>query len=106
MLASLAETCNKKPLPEIKERFGVRIPPLSDCLVNRNYEIKSSERDPPPGFTAPASNGSVQVGQGGQPYGVKQAGGDGGLVGGNVAGMDNWQPKADEPAEDWYGPAR
>ena len=45
----LAERRNAQPLPELKNTFGLRLPPEEDCLLGANYQLV---RGPAP--TAPA----------------------------------------------------
>lgn len=37
VLMEMAELENKKPLPEIPRRFGLRLPPVDECLLAPNY---------------------------------------------------------------------
>lgn len=39
VLMQLAERRNVQPLPEIKKRFGLRLPPEEDCLLGGNYHL-------------------------------------------------------------------
>ncbi|KAK9904929.1 hypothetical protein WJX75_005818 [Coccomyxa subellipsoidea] len=51
VLMQLAERRNAQPLPELKNTFGLRLPPEEDCLLGANYQLV---RGPAP--TAPAES--------------------------------------------------
>lgn len=39
VLMQLAERRNAQPLPELKNVFGLRLPPEEDCLLGANYQL-------------------------------------------------------------------
>jgi hypothetical protein len=48
VLQGLARKCNSEPLPNIMERFGVRIPEEKYCLTNANYVVEPRPAANPP----------------------------------------------------------
>ena len=47
VLSRLAESRNKQALPEIKLRYGLRLPPEEDCLLGANYQLARSQAAAP-----------------------------------------------------------
>lgn len=46
VLLQLAEARNSAPLPEIKPRHGLKIPPESECLLAPNYQLRKETLEP------------------------------------------------------------
>ena len=40
VLAELAEQRNRQPLPPLRKRYGLRLPPEEDCLLGANYQLR------------------------------------------------------------------
>ncbi|KDD73672.1 hypothetical protein H632_c1941p0 [Helicosporidium sp. ATCC 50920] len=51
VLLQLAEEVNAQPLPQIRPRHGLRLPPEADCLLGPNYQL--APRTPSPADAAP-----------------------------------------------------
>jgi hypothetical protein len=46
VLSKLAEQYNRRPLPELRQRHGLRLPPEADCLTAPNYQIEGAVAPP------------------------------------------------------------
>jgi hypothetical protein len=44
VLAQLAERRNAQPLPEVRRRHGLRLPPEEDCLLGGAYSVARGRR--------------------------------------------------------------
>ena len=97
LLLSLAELRNKTPLPELRLRHGLRIPPEGECLLNPNYQLQPTNREP----LLPAT--AMDVDDTGA---AKETN-----VGHNIekkhvsieTPAEGWQPGPDAPADPWPG---
>jgi transcription initiation factor TFIID subunit 9B len=47
LLLELAATRNQAPFPELRTRFGLRIPPEGECLLAPNYQLAPASHEPP-----------------------------------------------------------
>jgi hypothetical protein len=45
LLLNIAEVRNKVPLPELRLRHGLRIPPEGECLLNPNFQLQPTTRE-------------------------------------------------------------
>lgn len=43
MLAELAAQRNRQPLPALKVRHGLRLPPEEDCLLGAAYQLRRGD---------------------------------------------------------------
>lgn len=96
LLLSLAELKNKAPLPEIKQRHGLRIPPEGECLLNPNYQLQPSDKE----TYIPATSVDAAAKQARQrsTYNVQKKH--------SVyvdAPTEGWQPGPDPPGDPWPG---
>jgi hypothetical protein len=48
LLHELASQYNKQPIPELRQRHGLRLPPEADCLTAPNFQLVRPPREAPP----------------------------------------------------------
>jgi Transcription initiation factor IID, 31kD subunit len=94
LLLSLAELRNKAPLPELRLRHGLRIPPEGECLLNPNFQLQRTDREP----LLPATAMDVDA------IAAKQASAHN-IEKKHIVSIETpaegWQPGPDAPAEPW-----
>ncbi|GAB4816409.1 hypothetical protein N2152v2_003455 [Parachlorella kessleri] len=76
MLSRLAEQHNRRPLPDLRQdRYGLRLPPETDCLLAPNYQLQP--RTPDGVAAPPLANQQQRHQQQAQPPSTAAAGGVG-----------------------------
>jgi hypothetical protein len=94
LLTKLASQRNQQPLPELRTRHGLRLPPEGECLLNPNYQLQPA---PEGSRQAPPTDAAVEARR--SSYNVQQAQGDARI---QVAAPEvAWTPPPDAPAEPW-----
>ncbi len=95
LLLNLAELRNKVPLPELRLRHGLRIPPEGECLLNPNFQLQPTNREP---VAATAMDVDAVAARQLSAHNIEKK---------HVVSIDapaeGWQPGPDAPAEPWPG---
>jgi hypothetical protein len=96
LLLNLAELRNKVPLPELRLRHGLRIPPEGECLVNPNFQLQPTNREPL--LPGTAMDVDAAAARKTSAHNIEKK---------HVVSIDTpgegWQPGSDKPAEPWPG---
>jgi hypothetical protein len=94
LLTRLAAARNAAPLPEPRERRGLRLPPEGECLLTPGLQLEAGSG----GGAAPAAalDAATAAARGRGDHGVRARGGL------EVAAPgEGWRPPPDAPAEPW-----
>ena len=95
ILLKLSEVRNSAPLPEIRPRHGLRIPPESECLLGPNYQLKGEASQPLLQVEAIDSN-AVEDRKYDKEDGTRR---DHKIT--ITAPSEDWKPGPDRPSEPW-----